>query len=48
LVRWLPIIVAQVPARDPDNAVEALRDEVHGLMADVPRTRLVVYPEYHS
>ncbi len=47
-MRWLPIIVAQVPARDPDNAVEALRDEVHGLMADFPRTRLVVYPEYHT
>lgn len=46
--RWLPVLLAQVPARAPAIAVEALREEVHELLAEFPATRLIVYPEYHT
>ncbi|MFA5711647.1 carbon-nitrogen hydrolase family protein [Mycolicibacterium sp.] len=45
--RRLPIVVAQVPARDPAVATRQLRAEVRGLMADFPRTKMIVYPEFH-
>lgn len=47
-MRPLPIVVAQAPARDPSSATRDLREEVRGLCADFPDTRLVVYPEYHT
>jgi predicted amidohydrolase len=48
MARWLPVVAAQVPARDPATALDELEAEVHELMADFPRTRLIVYPEYHT
>lgn len=46
--RWLPILVAQVPARDPRTATVELGDEVSELLRDFPETTLFLYPEYHT
>lgn len=46
--KWLPIVCAQVSARDPATATEELETELAALLQEHPRTRLVAYPEYHT
>lgn len=46
-MRALPVVLAQVPSRDPATAVDQLRDQVLALRAEFPQTRMFVYPEYH-
>ncbi len=46
--RLLPVLIAQVPSRDPSDAVTGLRTELLELLDDFPATRMVVYPEYHT
>jgi predicted amidohydrolase len=38
----------QAPPRSPESAADELREELTGLLADFPATRLVVYPEYNT
>jgi predicted amidohydrolase len=46
--RMLPVLIAQVPSRDPSESVAGLRTELLELLADFPATRMVIYPEYHT
>ena len=46
--RLLPILIAQVPSRDPASAVSELRAELLGLLEDFPATRMVIFPEFHT
>jgi len=46
--RPLPLLLLQAPSRAPETAVGELREELTGLLADFPATRLVVCPEYHT
>lgn len=47
-MRALPVVLAQVPAREPAAALDGLREELLYLTDDFPATRLVLYPEYHT
>lgn len=47
-MRPLPLVVAQVPAREPAAAVSELREELGRLCAEFPDTQVVLYPEYHT
>lgn len=46
--RWLPILIAQVPARNKVTATTELGDEVSALLKDFPGTQLLLYPEFHT
>lgn len=46
--RLLPLLVAQVPSRAPDTAVETLGGDLASWLEDFPATRMVVLPEYHT
>jgi len=46
--RLLPILIAQVPSRDPASAVSELRAELLELLEDFPASRMVIYPEFHT
>lgn len=46
--RLLPLLVAQVPSRPPETAVESLGGELALALEDFPNTRMVVLPEYHT
>jgi predicted amidohydrolase len=48
MTRPLPLLLLQAPPRSPATAADELRDELTGLLADFPATRLVVYPEYNT
>lgn len=47
MARPLPLLLMQAPPRSPATAVDELRHELTGLLADFPATRLVMYPEYN-
>jgi predicted amidohydrolase len=40
--------LVQAPPRPAATALPEFAEEVRGLAADFPRTRLIVYPEYHT
>lgn len=48
VLQWLPVVCVQVPARDPATATDEVGTELSALLQEFPRTRLVVYPEYHT
>ena len=48
MTRPLPLLLMQAPPRSPATAADELREELTGLLADFPATRLVVYPEYNT
>ncbi len=48
MTRPLPLLLLQAPPRSPETAADELREELTGLLADFPATRLVVYPEYNT
>ena len=45
--RALPLLFFQAAPRSPATAVEELRNELIGRLADFPATRLAVYPEFN-
>ena len=47
MTRPLPLLLLQAPPRSPATAADELREELTGLLADFPATKLVVYPEYN-
>ncbi len=47
MTRSLPLLLSQAPSRSPATAAHELREELAGLLADFPATRLVVCPEFH-
>jgi len=48
MTRSLPLLLLQAPPRSPATAADELREELTGLLAEFPATRLVVYPEYNT
>lgn len=47
MARELPVVLMQVPSRDPAIGVADLAEEVAGVLADHPATQLLAYPEYN-
>ncbi len=47
MARNLPLLAVQAPARSFESDLELFEEELLALLADFPRTRLVVYPECH-
>ncbi len=47
MARNLPLLAVQSAARPFETELDGFEDEITGLLADFPRTRLVIYPECH-
>jgi predicted amidohydrolase len=46
--RYLPLALVQAPPRTATGALPEFAEEVRGLAADFPQTRMILYPEYHT
>jgi predicted amidohydrolase len=46
--RPLPLALIQTAPRPAATALPEFANEVRGLAADFPRTRMIIYPEYHT
>lgn len=47
MARHLPLALVQAPSRPAATALPEFAAEVRGLVADFPRTQMIIYPEYH-